>query len=246
MMGPAFGSISTRLFGLKSIFYIAFIDTLIGFSVVIIFVLPKIRQLIRDEEPAKPFHFREIPEILSNKTVALSCFAYFAIFFLYGANLAFTPIYAKDYFQLSEDVVAGLFTGYFLLAVAVRLILGRLIDVFGTYRLMLFGLINGFVMGLVMFLAKANLIVFLIAFFLTGISHGMVFPVGTILIANAVKRSQLFLANSLYFFGFDLGGGIGPIFTAYLVLYLGIPPTYFLSGLFPLAAAILIYKYRTE
>jgi len=238
MAGPTIGSVGVRLFGFQNLFFIASLDAGIALMLVLIVLLPKIRQVIQAEDSV-PFRFKEIPEILSNKVVITAFFGYFSILFVYSTNLAFTPIYAKDFFQLPEDLVAGLFSGYFLFSVIVRVFLGRMTARWGAYKLIIFGLLNSALMSFIMFIAKTSLIVFLVAFFLMGISHGLVFPIGMVLISNAVKRSQLFLANSLYFFGFDVGGTIGPLITAFIVIRLGIPPTFAIIALVPLCVAIL-------
>jgi len=246
MMGPAIGSIGTRFIGLQNVFLLASLDACIGLVLVISVILPKIRQVIQEEDPPPPFHFREIPDILSKKPVIIAFLGYFSIVFIYGTNLAFTPLYAKEQFQLSEELVAGLFTGYFLLAVIVRVALGNLIRRWGTQKLLLFGLLNLGFMSLIMFIIKSSVYIFIGAFFVMGISHGLVFPIGSVFIVNSVKRSQIFLANSLYFFSFDLGGGIGPILTALIVTRAGIPPVYLLIAVIPFIVAFLAYYMRVE
>ncbi len=95
MMGPVIGSIGTRLIGLQNVFLLASLDAFIGLVLVISIILPKIRQIIQEEDPPPPFHFREIPEIFSKKPVIIAFLGYFSIVFIYGTNLAFTPLYAK-------------------------------------------------------------------------------------------------------------------------------------------------------
>lgn len=66
-------------------------------------------------------------------------------------NLSFTPINSIDFLHIPEDVVADLFSGYFLFSVIVRILLGRMVTRWGVYKLLVFGLLNGAFMSFLMF-----------------------------------------------------------------------------------------------
>ena len=58
---------------------------------------------------------------------------------------------------------------------------------------------------------------FALFFFILGISHGVIFPVGAMILADNISRKLLAIANALYTTSWDTGSTLGPIVTAPLV-----------------------------
>jgi MFS family permease len=83
-------------------------------------------------------------------------------------------------------------------------------------------------------------------FALVGAVQGVLFPVGSMLIADNVQPSRNILANSLYMMGIDVGQGMAPLITAGLVVHYGLEYSFIASAAISAAATALLVWLNTH
>ncbi len=77
-------------------------------------------------------------------------------------------------------------------------------------------------------------------FALIGAIQGLIFPIGSMLIADHIQPSRNVLANSLYVMGLDFGQGMVPLITASLVIQYGLEYSFMVAAAISAAATLLI------
>jgi ACS family hexuronate transporter-like MFS transporter len=115
--------------------------------------------------------------------------------------------------MVSEGQVALFIFGYNFIVMLGRLLLIRILGRVRKEMILVIGLINGICMLTVMTLSDSYILFFL-AFCLLGLSHGIVYPAGTMMIAESTDRNGLSLTNSIYMVGWDIGNTLGPTVSA--------------------------------
>ena len=130
-----------------------------------------------------------------------------------------------------------MFVGYNIVVLATRFLLGRIIEHVGKKKTLIIAVLNSICM--VTLLSLGNPTIFIISFSLLGISLGLVYPTGAMLLAEAVDQTNLNLANSLYLTMWDIGCFIGPFTSSFIVIALGIPVALVTSTILPLIILIL-------
>ena len=241
MAGPAIGTLSVALLGIKNTFFIASLPSLIGLAMA--YSLARNTSLRVDYGSGRNLALSDLSMVLSNRLFKGSFLAYMSFSFVFGVLLAYAPIHARENLGFSIGHITSLFFGYFLVITGVRFMLGRLIEKLGEERMLSLGLLNTTLMGALMYFVNAPA-VFTAAFVCLGLSHGVVYPTAAIVVARTVKPAELALANSIYLVAFDLGTFFGPTLTSVVATSYGIPSALALSGIFPGLVAMIIRKTR--
>ncbi len=242
MAGPAIGTLSVALLGIKNTFFIASLPSLIGLAMA--YSLARNTSLRVDYGSGRNLALSDLSMVLSSRLFKGSFFAYMSFSFVFGVLLAYAPIHARESFGFSSGYITSLFFGYFLVTTGVRFMLGRLIEKLGEERMLSLGLLNTTLMGAFMYFINAPT-VFTAAFVCLGLSHGVVYPTAAIVVARAVKPAELALANSIYLVAFDLGTFFGPTLTSVVATSYGIPSALALSGIFPGLVAMIVRQTRS-
>jgi MFS family permease len=214
VLGPAIASANVNFLGMRSTFFSA-----AGTAVVSLLLgLALIRKggAFRDRlsgDRDSNLYLRDIPKIFSMNSFRRAFLAWFATASIYGIVTAYGTLHAREAFMVSEGQVALIIFGYNFIVVLGRLLLVRILGRVGKEMLLVLGLVSGICMLVVMALSESYLLFFL-AFCLTAISHGVVYPAGTMMIAESTDRSGLSLTNSIYMVGWDVGNTLGPMVSA--------------------------------
>jgi DHA1 family multidrug resistance protein-like MFS transporter len=243
LAGPAITTFSIPLFGVRSTFYFACLMGFVGVFAAFLLnrkisSIEKNWQII-DVAVSREALKSKISAITHNRMFDMAFVGNFAFFVLFGVILAYAPLYAKDKLKFSDELVSMLFLLYYLATTVTRLSIGRIVGRVSKSTLVIFSTILAalFSFALPIFV---NDLVFAGIFALIGAIQGVLFPVGSMLIAEYVQPSRNVLANSLYMMGIDVGQGIAPLITAGVIIQYGLGYSFIVSAAISAAATVLL------
>lgn len=245
LAGPAITTFSIPLFGVSNTFYFA---SLMGFVGVFaaFFLKRKISSIEKDWQiigvsaDREPFN-RKILAIMRNRMFGVAFVGNFAFFALFGVILAYAPIYAKEKLYFSDGLVSVLFLSYYIATTVTRLSMGKIVKSrrVGKSALMITSTVFAGLFSFALAIFTDNL-AFAGFFALIGAIQGVIFPVGSMLIAEYIQPSRNVLANSIYMMGIDIGQGIAPLITAGVVVQYGLEYTFAVPTAISAAATMLL------
>ncbi len=216
LAGPAITAFSIPLFGVPNTFYFASLMGSIGIFAAFVLnrrisSIEKNWQIIGvtvNREALKS----KISAIARNKMFGMAFIGNFAFFILFGVILAYAPLYTKETLSFSDELVSVLFLLYYVATTVTRLSIGRIVGRVSKSTLVILSTAFAALFSFALVIFTDNL-VFAGFFALIGAVQGVLFPVGSMLIAEYIQPSRNILANSLYMMGIDIGQGIAPIIT---------------------------------
>ena len=245
LAGPTITTFSIPLFGVSNTFYFASLMGSIGIFAALI-LERKISSIEKNWQIIAVAVNREalkskISAIVRNRMFAIAFIGNFAFFILFGVILAYAPLYAKDKLNSSDEFVSVLFLFYYIATTVTRLSIGRIT---GSKRvskstLMIFSTVLAalFSFAIVIFM---NSLAFAGIFALIGAVQGVLFPLGSMLIADYIQPSRNILANSLFMMGIDIGQGIAPLITAGVIVQYGLEYSFIVSAAISTVATLLL------
>jgi MFS family permease len=105
--------------------------------------------------------------------------------------------------------------------------------------ILLFSLINYVAMLMILSLSRSY-ILSVVTFCLLGVSHGLIYPTGILIIAETVEIRKLAFSNSIYMTGWDVGNALGPIISAPFAVNYGTESALVIGLLGPGAALLVL------
>jgi DHA1 family multidrug resistance protein-like MFS transporter len=245
LAGPAITTFSIPLFGVADTFYFAGIVGFIGIFASS-FLYRKLSAIEKDWQIVGVTLDREgfiskVSAILRNRMFAVGFIGNFAFFLLFGVLLAYSPLYIKENLHLDNEIVSVFFILYYVASTITRFAVGRITASkrIGKRDLVTLSTALAAVFSFSLALAP-NSVVFAFFFALIGAVQGLIFPVGSMLIAEHIHPSRSVLANSLYIMGIDIGQGIAPLITASIAVQYGFAHAFTMSAAIAAIAALLL------
>lgn len=243
LAGPAITTFSIPLFGVQNTFYFACLMGFIG-TFAALFLNKKFSSIEKNWQIIGTAVSREalkskISAITRNRMFDVAFIGNFAFFVLFGVILAYAPLYAKDNLKFSDELVSVLFLLYYIATTVTRLSIGRIVHRVSKPMLVIFATIFAALFSFALAIFVNNL-VFAVIFALIGAIQGVLFPVGSMLIAEHIQPSRNVLANSLYMMGIDIGQGIAPLITAGAIIQYGLEYGFIISAVISVAAIVLL------
>jgi DHA1 family multidrug resistance protein-like MFS transporter len=241
LAGPAITTFSIPRFGVQNTFYFACLMGFVGVFAAF-FLNKKISSIEKNWQIIGVAVSREalkskISAIARNRMFDMAFIGNFAFFVLFGVILAYAPLYAKDELKFSDELVSVLFLLYYTATTVTRLSIGRIVGRVSKSTLVMFSTILAALFSFALVIFVDNL-VFAGIFALIGAIQGVLFPVGSMLIAEYVRPSRNVLANSLYMMGIDVGQGIAPLITAGAIIQYGLGYSFIVSAAISAAATV--------
>jgi len=243
LAGPAITTFSIPLFGVQNTFYFAGLTGFIG--VFAAFFLQRKISLIEESwqiigvAVSREALKSKISAIVRNRMFGLAFVGNFAFFVLFGVILAYAPLYAKEKLNFSDEYVSVLFLLYYIATTVTRLSISRIIGKVSKSTLVTLSTTFAALFSFALAIFVDDL-VFAGIFALIGAIQGVLFPVGSMLIAEYVRPSRNILANSLYMMGIDVGQGIAPLITAGVIVQYGLEYSFVVSAAISAAATLLL------
>jgi MFS family permease len=243
LTGPLITTFSIPFFGVSNTFFFAALAGLVGIYAAYILnrkfsEIEKNWQVIGVRVEKELFK-NKILAIIRNRTFATAFIGNLSFFILFGVLLAYAPLYAKGSLKFSDELVSMVFLLYYVATTLTRLNVGKIVQKVGKDKLLLVG--TGLSVLLAFSLAYfKNGYVFAAFFAMIGAVQGILFPVGSMLIAERIHPSRNVLANSLYMMGADTGQGIAPLITVGIAIQYGMAYTFIASAVISTFATIAI------
>ncbi len=243
LAGPAITTFSIPVFGVSNTFYFAALVGLVGiFSA--FFLSMKISAIERNWQLIGVTFEKEslrskISGVARNRMFGVAIVGNLVFFIVFGVLLAYAPLYAKQTLDFSDELVSVLFLFYYTATTITRLSIGRIVAKASKPTLMIIGTVLTAVFSFALAIAANNL-AFIGIFALIGAVQGVLFPVGSLLIAEHVQPSRNVFANSLYLMVVDAGQGIAPLITAGVVVQYGLESSFIVSAAISATATLLL------
>jgi len=249
LAGPAITTFSIPLFGVPNTFYFA---SLMGFmgTFAAFFLNRKLSsieeswQILGVTVNRESFRSR-ISDITRNKMFGIAFIGNFAFFVLFGVILAYAPLYVKETLNFSDELVSVLFLLYYIATTVARFSIGRIVERISKSTLMIISTGFAAIFSFALAISVDNF-AFAGIFALIGAIQGVLFPVGSMLIADYIQPSRNVLANSLYMMGIDVGQGMAPLITAGVVIQYGLEYSFMISAATLATATLLIIWLNTH
>jgi len=243
LAGPAITTFSIPLFGVSNTFYFASLMGFIGISAAL-FLNKKFSSIEKNWQIIDVAANREslkskVSGIMRNKGFDTAFIGIFAFFVIFGVILAYAPLYAKETLHFGDEYVSMLFLLYYTATTVTRLAIGRIIRRVSKPTLMTLATVFSALFSFALAIFTNNF-VFAGIFASIGAIQGILFPVGSMLIAEHIRPSRNILANSLYMMGIDVGQGIAPLITAGVAVQHGLEYSFMVSTVISIAAALLL------
>jgi len=243
LAGPAITTFSIPLFGVSNTFYFASLMGFIGISAAL-FLNKRFSSIEKNWQIIDVAVNREalkskVSGIMRNKGFDTAFIGIFAFFVLFGVILAYAPLYAKETLHFSNEYISVLFLLYYTATTVTRLAIGRIIRRVSKPTLMTLATVFTALFSFALAIFTNNF-VFAGIFASIGAIQGVLFPVGSMLIAEHIQPSRNILANSLYVMGIDVGQGIAPLITAGVAVQYGLEYSFMVSAVISIAAALLL------
>ncbi len=243
LAGPLITTFSIPFFGVSNTFFFAALTGLVGIYAAYIlnrkfFEIEKDWQVIGVRIERESFK-NKILAIIRNRMFATAFIGNLSFFILFGIILVYAPLYAKGSLEFGDELVSMVFLLYYVATTLTRLTVGKIVQKVSKDKLLLLG--TGLSVLLAFSLAYfKNGYVFATVFAMIGAVQGILFPVGSMLIAERIRPSRNVLANSLYMMGIDMGQGIAPLITAGIAIQYGLAYTFIVSAFVSAFATIAI------
>ena len=243
LAGPAITTFSIPLFGVSNTFYFASLMGFIGISAAL-FLNKRFSSIEKNWQIIDVAVNREALKskasgIMRNKGFGTAFIGIFAFFVIFGVILAYAPLYAKESLRFSNEYISMLFLLYYTATTVTRLVIGRIIRRVSKPTLMTLATVFAALFSFALAIFTNNF-VFAGIFASIGAIQGVLFPVGSMLIAEHIQPSRNILANSLYMMGIDVGQGIAPLITAGVAVQYGLEYSFMVSAVISVAAALML------
>jgi len=193
LAGPAITTFSIPLFGVSNTFYFA---SLMGFVGVFaaFFLNRRVSSIEENWQIIGVVVSREalkskISAITRNRMFDTALIGTFAFFVLFGVILAYAPLYAKETLNLDDQSISVLFLLYYIATTVARFSIGRIVGKVNKSTLMILCVMLASLFSFALTIFVDDL-VFAGIFILIGAVQGVLFPAGSMLIAEYVQPSR--------------------------------------------------------
>jgi MFS family permease len=244
--GPAVGSAVVLAYGLKGAFVLS--SAFAGVALLSGVNLVRRSYLWRSLKSPSRGSLRRILLLRP----AMGSFAVLILFgSVYGAILAYLPLYAVEKFAASAADVAGFFAFYFTIATVVRLSMHKLLSRIGKSTLLQIGFLNA-IIGFFLLYVATNVQTLLVSLILLSIHHALMYPTSAIIVSEEVAGPDIVLGNSLLSNSADLGIAMGPIATGFLAASYGVTSSLMSASFAAILGLVIVrvmlsgFQHRSE
>lgn len=242
LLGPLVASFIVAFLGLR--YSLAF-SSLIALSAPIVCIgFLKYHGVMKNQlAPVRQFAIGRIFGLIRTAGVAVPSIVAFSHSFLLGTMLAYGSLYSKLAFNLQDSQVALLFFGLFTMSLLIRLRYNQLLRIWGKAITLAVGLSTA---GLSLALSGTITIfpLFVAAFVMFGIAHGLMFPTATILVADSTSVDDRALGSSIFLFSFDVGQLAGPLAIAAMIPFFGIGSSISISSAIVVLGLLAVFYLK--
>ena len=241
VMGPSIGSLLLSFIDLRMLMYVS---ALIGVGAIIsgIFFARSIHGFWYGFQVGR-IRWRDVLRLLRSRRVMAPATTYFSFTLAYGAFIAYMPLRAKLDLLISDQGLTVLFSTYYLVVFIIRLFIGRLRRHFGSIKL-LYAALSMAASGILASAFAPNYLLLATGFMMTGMSHGLIFPITASVAARTTPPDLRNMGNAAYLTSFDVGNIVGPSMASFMVGFIPLSLTVAFMAVFPLLGMLTIPVIR--
>jgi MFS family permease len=239
-VGPLMCSILLQFITMRDIFLVTLGITLVELVVGILVV-------------KNPSHSRaetgligkHLSNIIFNRNILCSSIAILSYFFVDSCVMTFFPIMALDVYGLSPPFVSSIFVlRNLVLLVSRTFVVTRLVGKFSEKKMLIASL--SLPLSLALSFIFPGYMTLSVLIVLTGVSLGIVFTMGAMIVAESASSSERGLANSIYFSAMNVGSMISPTIMGMLANILGVTMIFPIAALVPIIGLLAGFMIKTK
>jgi MFS family permease len=168
----------------------------------------------------------------------------FAVVFAANLRASFLPVLFRTE-GLTEIGVGFLISIFSVMSTSVRLIFGRLLDIFDRKRILAVSMLAVIVaVGLLPWISSVAGFAILVSIF--GLGFGMTQPLSMVMTADLTDPNESGLAMGLRFTAIMVGGLLSPIFLGFIIGSFGLGPGFYLAALIVALSGIHMFIIKPD
>jgi MFS family permease len=176
--------------------------------------------------------------------VMLILFFTFAIIFAASLRSSFLPFLLRSE-GLTEFSVGILISVFAVTATLIRLIFGRLLDIFDRRKILVYSML-AIILAVGLLPATDSLAGFTILISIFGLGFGMTQPLSMVMISDLTNPTRSGLAMGLRFTAIMLAGLLSPIILGFIIESFGLSPAFYAAALVVVMAGIWMFFIRPD
>jgi len=177
-------------------------------------------------------------KVLLKKPVILPTILYLLYSTVVGSLVAYGPLRAKMSFNIADQVVILIFTGYYLIVYLLRTILSRSTHLILNVKLLYLAL-GSCALGISLVGLSPAIEPFIAGIYLVAIAHGLTFPLTALIMAHIIPPNLRILGNAIYLTSWDIGNLLGPLIVASILYIAPLSTALALTSIFAVIALLL-------
>jgi len=176
--------------------------------------------------------------------VMLILFFTFAIIFAASLRSSFLPFLLRSE-GLTEFSVGILISVFAVTATLIRLIFGRLLDIFDRRKILVYSML-AIILAVGLLPATDSVAGFTILISIFGLGFGMTQPLSMVMISDLTNPTRSGLAMGLRFTAIMLAGLLSPIILGFIIESFGLSPAFYAAALVVVMAGIWMFFIRPD
>jgi MFS family permease len=225
-VGPVLGGILVHYFGYPTAFWVALILSSAG---LVVLGLRDTGESIETKSSYDPVQdARQAAALAIDPKVLMILIVTFAIIFAANLRTSFLPLLLRAE-GLTESAVGILISIFSVMATSIRLIFGRLLDLFDRRKILAYSILSVVLsVGLIPLMASTAGLAILIAVF--GLGFGMTQPLSMVMVADLTDPNHSGLAMGLRFTAAMAASLLSPIILGLIVEKFGLSLAFYVAA----------------
>ena len=187
---------------------------------------------------------RQVGALAMEPKVMMILFFTFAILFAASLRSSFLPLLLRAE-GLSEFSVGLLISVFAIMATFIRLVFGRLLDIFGRRKILAYSVL-AIIMAVGLIPVMTSVAGFTILISIFGLGFGMTQPLSMVMVSDLTDPTQSGLAMGLRFVAIMLGSLLSPILLGLIIETFGLSPAFYVAALVVALAGIWMFIIRPD
>jgi MFS family permease len=241
-VGPVLGGFLVHRSGYPAAFWVALILSAAGLIVLGLKNTPAARATKSSYNPVQDA--RLAGALAVDPKLMMILIATFAIIFAANLRASFLPVLLRTE-GLTESTVGILISIFAVMSTSIRLIFGRLLDMFDRKKILAFSML-AIVLAVGLMPAMMSTPEFAVLISLFGLGFGMTQPLTMVMVADLTDPNQSGLAMGLRLTATMAASLISPIFLGLIIETFSLPPAFYVAALVVGLAGIRMFILRPD
>lgn len=204
-LGPLIASLLLRFISIRDSYLYSLIVILVSF--ILALLIKPVKSTL--DKPVR-IPMGNFGKTMRNKIVLISSIVSASFFFLNSSIMTFYPIYALQEYRADPAMISAVFSIRNLALMLVRILaVTRLASKIGERKLIVTALMTSISVAIMPLTKSYGQSAILIT--LTGVGHGIIFPMGAMIIAESTSPQERGTANSIYLLFNNINSTLSPV-----------------------------------